>query len=193
MKDEDPVLVYGVYSKLVEGIKHFDSIQTTYRTLASTLLLSCFVAIGFLFSTKATSLPIDRAVGSVIVAIMGIGIVTIIFCVDLLFQERLLIANFVEAVKLERQHAWLPRAHMRIMGKGNHAGSPNRKVFFYIGCGGCLFLIIAVSVLSIFRFELNLVSGALVSLVIGTIFGYSFILRKAAGKFEILVRKSLHS
>jgi len=183
--------IFGVYIRIIDAIKHYDGVQTTYRTLSSTLLLSAFAAIGFLFSSKAAKLPFDKFIGVLFVCVTGLGALTILCVLDLFFQERLLIANFIEAIKLERDNKWLPTIHHDMLHNGIRHSAPNRKVFFYIGCSSCLIIFAGASLIYLF-YSASLSLIILISLlIVFFIIFYSYFLLKITGRFDSLIKKIL--
>lgn len=182
------LLIYGIYTKLIDDIKHFDSIQAIYRTTASTFLLATFVAIGFLFSSKSVVLPIDNLIIVIFVCLMSLGAISTICFLDLIFQERLVISCFSELYKLESLYSWLPQSHRYMLSNGNHPGGTTRKIFFYIGCGFSLLFLGGLSLICIFN---KSVTGAVVSVLITLISFvlYYLLMTKITGNFNELVSR----
>lgn len=188
---ESRLCIYGIYTKLIEAIKHYDGIQATLRSLSSTLLLATFVGIGFLFSSQGSDSPIRTLLAVILICTLSIGALTILCFLDLVFQERLSIANLYEALKLEEKHQWLPQIHHYMLDKEAHYSDPSRKAVFYIGCCSCLFVLIGF-------FLHYFLSNSLTHLLIiisGVIFAillYSIIIKKITGnlkRFIIEIKK----
>lgn len=186
LNEEDKLMVYGIYTKLIEGIKHFDGVQATYRMMTSTLLLAIFAAIGFLFSRMATEFPVNRLIGVVAICIFGISGITTLGFLDLVFQERLVVSNFVEALKFEKKYRWLPQVHHRMIHNGTHHGSPARKAIFYIGCATCLFIIAGTALANLFSDE-HYNKQVVWVFTVFVIISYYFFFTKRTGKFERIV------
>ncbi len=129
----DRLLVYGLYSNYIQAIKHFDSLQASYRVMASRLLLATFAAVGFVLSLEVKTLPFDRLIAVMLVCLISCGAITTLWHLDLGFIERLSLSIFAECLKLEKKHRWLTRAHHNMLENGNHAACPSRKVVFYLG------------------------------------------------------------
>ncbi len=141
MKSEDKLLRYGVYTRLIDDIMHYDTVQATYRTMTSSLLLASFAAIGFLYSLKPNTLSFSLSVWLLCVCSVSFLAITMMAIMDLISQERFMIANVIEALKLETEIEWLPKIHHKMLELKKHPASPNRKSWFYIGCGSTMILI----------------------------------------------------
>jgi len=188
---QERLRIYGLYSQLIEGIKHYDNIQTICRSMASTLLLASFAVIGFLFTLKANVLHIDNLICVIFTGVLSLVGITALGLLDLVFQERLLIANFVSAVHLEDCHKWLPSAHNNMLQKGSHHGSPIRKAIFYVGCSVCLFAVIGSTTFLLYGLE-SLVNSILIPfLTILSAAFYGFMFSRVTGRFEVLAEKLL--
>ena len=57
--EDDRQLVWAMIVEIGLNERHFNQLQTSYRTLASTWLLGLFAAAGFLLSRKASDLPLN--------------------------------------------------------------------------------------------------------------------------------------
>lgn len=98
-----------------EREKHFNDIQSRYRTLASTWLLASFAGIGFALSTNLrTGVHWEVLVGGLGI-VGGIGI-ALVWVVDVLVYHELLIAGHVAGQQLEKAFQWLPpiRSHFSV-------------------------------------------------------------------------------
>jgi len=190
---DDRFLIYGVYSNIIEDIKHYDVIQTSLRMLTSTLLLAIYAAIGFLFSLSSSTLHFDNILGAIFISLLGVGLITVICILDLVFQERLLIANLAEALKLEEGHEWLPKIHQRMLHGGSYYAAPNRKVLFYIGCGSSLLLVSGLALCYFIEFENLVLTIATMVSTMFLILIYAYALLKITGKFENLIRKVVYT
>jgi hypothetical protein len=131
-EDKEKERIWNIYTELGLIERHFNSLQSGYRALASTWLLAAFAGIGFVLSTKLTLL----IPSGLIIAGIGIGAsigIYLLWILDLLVNQRLLDAAFIEARNLETRHKWLPqyRNNIRTLlgGKGLAL-----IVWFYIGC-----------------------------------------------------------
>lgn len=132
-KEEERLVVYGLYSTFIQSIKHFDSLQTAYRIMTSRLLLATFAAIGFILSTEIKVLPFSRLIAVDLICLISLGAITTLWHLDLAFIERLSMSVFIEALRLEEKHGWLTKAHSNMIDDETHAACPSRKVIFYLG------------------------------------------------------------
>lgn len=139
-EEKEKLIIYGSYSSYIHGIQHFDNMQNTYRMLTSTILLASFAAIGFMQSLKTTIFPFEKAIGILVIGIIGVASLLTLWHLDLIFYERLLMCNFAEAYKLECKYSWLPRVHYNMIHGKSAKDRPGNAVYFYIGCMASLVL-----------------------------------------------------
>ena len=130
--DLDPKLAWEILQELGASERHFNSLETEYRKLASIWLLASFGGIGFLLKNDpGLAIPRELAIGGIGLA-GSIGIF-LLWIVDLLVYHRLLDACFVEAKAIERAHPELPQVRTR-MSKSQAGGRvvTTRLRWFYI-------------------------------------------------------------
>ena len=123
--------------KLVHEIgtqeRHFNTLQATYRGMASAWLLASFSAIGFVMSTSMILDPAQKLLlvsGIALAGCIGIGLLWVI---DLLVYHRLLDSYFIEGLILEDQYPWLPPIRHNMMRTQMGEGVLFRVVGFYLG------------------------------------------------------------
>ncbi len=162
-KTKNRVLIYGVYSKLLNGGRYHGAFQTKYRILASSWLLATFVAIGFLLS-KDNLLPFSHLIAVTIICVIGILGLYLLWYEDTFVQELLLDINVVEALELEKRNSWIPQLHHRFLHLYKNTNARFVKVLFFIGCKSILFFIMACS-LAIYLYQLSYLWMTLVILV----------------------------
>lgn len=111
--------IWKIYCELGVIERHFGSVQSNYRALASTWLLAAFAGVGFVISKDLTlRIPIELLVAAIgIAASLG---VYLLWVLDLLVCQRLLDSSFIESKNLETSHNWLPqvRNNMRVLLRG---------------------------------------------------------------------------
>jgi hypothetical protein len=119
--DSEKERIWNFYVEVGLTERHFNTLQSGYRTLASTWLLAAFAGTGFVLSTDV-NLIIPQ---EIIMAGIGLGAsagIYILWIIDLRFYQNLLSAAFQEAQILEFDNPWLPqvRDNMReiLSGKG---------------------------------------------------------------------------
>jgi len=112
--------------------RHFNQMQTTYRTLASTWLLGLFAAAGFLLGGKDSRLPLDaNGVLALLGLLAAVGI-TLLWMLDLRVYAGLLRAYFDAGVALEAQHPWLPAVRSAMLRDTRNRGPGPRVARYYI-------------------------------------------------------------
>jgi hypothetical protein len=123
--------VWNMVTEFGEEERHFNGLQSTYRSLASTWLLATFGAVGFLLSERMgagkDSKLLIAAVG--LASCLGIAL---LWTLDLLVYHRLLQAVFAEGVALEKAFGWLPPFRQGML-KAHRGGVLRKLVWFYLG------------------------------------------------------------
>jgi hypothetical protein len=89
-------------------------------------------AVGFFLSSKSMLFSFDSRWAVIATCLAGILITTVFGLIDLVFYERLLLSNLIEAVNIERQFNWIPPTHLLLLDKQMHYREPIRKSVFYI-------------------------------------------------------------
>ena len=144
IEDIDPVVfdrVWRIVTEIGSAERQFNSLQQTYRALASTWLLATFGAAGFVIEKLAGS-----AAGSVAGIVAAIGFcggfgITLLWNLDLLVYHRLLDSFFSEGVRLERTYEWLPPFRLNMLAVHRNQGVLPKVVWFYAGSAGVLLLL----------------------------------------------------
>lgn len=106
MRDFDEQ-VWKVVAELGVNERHFNQLQHQYRILASTWLLAMFAGVGFALSKENLPFPPELLIG--VVGLAGAVGVTLAWNLDLRVYHQLLDSYFVEGLRLEREHRWLPQ------------------------------------------------------------------------------------
>ncbi len=99
--------VWALMRGLEDREKHFNELQSRYRTLASTWLLAAFAGIGFVFSTSLTT-PVSTEVVAAAMALAGATGIMLLWVLDVVVYHDLLIAGYVAGQHLENLFQWLP-------------------------------------------------------------------------------------
>ena len=126
--------------ELGEQQRHFNGLQSHYRTMASTWLLGTLTGIGLVYSDKVVlPIPPELAV-AVLATAASLGIV-LLWMLDILVYHELLVANYEAGKDLEREYAWLPQVRDRY--SRGHSGAPVRvrASRFYIASAQLLLII----------------------------------------------------
>jgi len=189
LEKQDRLLSYGMYCHYIKDIKHFEMMQTYFRIMTSSILLGCFVAMGFIFSSAGTHIPFERSLAQIFISLIGIGAMITLWRLDLIFYERLLTCNFYEALKLEEKHSFLPKVHHNILYKFEHYDKPSTIVYYYIGCISTLVLTSGLFTFYHFRLQSTLVKGAIVFAIMITLILFSLLLKTKTKKRIFLINK----
>lgn len=140
MNDENSRIVLELFIELGNSERHFNELESRYRSLASTWLLATFAGIGFVIS-EPIDISFDR-----LLAITGIGIagsigIMFLWNLDLMVYHKLLNAVFIEGLKLEEKYEWLPAVRTNMRNLHGGTGVEPRVVWFYIGGTSVLLMI----------------------------------------------------
>ena len=151
-----------------EQVRHFNTLQSNYRTMASTWLLAALAALGFFYSTDR-ALPVERdaAAGAIaIAAAVGIGLLWVL---DVLVYHELLVASDEVGRQLECEYPWLPQ--IRHTYGTLRSGAPVRLQIslFYLGSAWLLLAIAAFAIghLLWWRYEQTVWNWVVGFLIIG--------------------------
>lgn len=171
-------LILTEYQKLIEGIEYFHGEQTEHRFIASKLLLGTFAIIGTLFYTKIDEIHLPVLLLSALAPLLTILLITINFSLDLVVKERLRLCCFLEAIKYEKKHSWLPPFHLLMIDSSEekYYRAGYKKGSYYIGCVMILMIVSAISFAIIPEFSSTFSrSIILFLLIIGFLFYRKFI------------------
>jgi hypothetical protein len=143
--EEEKLLIYGIYCKIINNEKHYTTLQAKYKTLAVYWLLIIFAAIGLIFSSKEAALPFDPILATFTISIIGMIGIGIIWYEDVICKERILNINHLTALQLEKKYKWIPHVHHKYVCYYSHKTLLKYKVSFFIGCNGILYSIMLFS------------------------------------------------
>lgn len=124
-----PVPVWDIYKALTEECRHFNALESTYRTFASTWLLATFGGIGFILKETPTAHPLLLVAGVSAAGALGIHL---LWLMDIMVYHRLLTAVFAEQLLLEGRYARLPQTAHGMMAVQDGAGVLPKVVWFYV-------------------------------------------------------------
>jgi hypothetical protein len=139
LNDVEKERIWNVYVELGLSERHFNTLQSSYRTLASTWLLAAFAGIGFVLSTEVELFIPKELVMAGIGLAASIGIYLLWF-IDLLFYQALSSASFQEARILELRYAWLPQVRDNMRGILQGKGVSTVMWFYIVAVGIMAFL-----------------------------------------------------
>ncbi|MGY1695405.1 hypothetical protein ACI780_10870 [Geodermatophilus sp. SYSU D00814] len=120
--------------------RHFNQMQSTYRTLASTWLLGLFAAAGFLLGKEGAELPLDPSAVLALLGVLAAVGITLLWLLDLRVYAALLRTYFDAGVELESQHPWLPAVRTTML---RERLSPGPKVARYYTAGATACLVVS--------------------------------------------------
>lgn len=132
--------IWKIVAEIGTTERHFNDLQSKYRTLASTWLLAAFSAMGFIVS-EVIEINVEKELlisGIAIAALIGI---MLLWVIDLLVYHRLLDSCFIEGLILEEKYSWLPPIRHNMMATMQGEGVLLRVVGFYIAMAAVLILI----------------------------------------------------
>ena len=158
--------------------RHFNTLQGTYRGMASAWLLASFTAIGFVMS-KTINIGIDPELLVAGIALAGCVGIALLWVIDLLVYHRLLDSWFIEGLILEDRYPWLPPFRHNMMQTQKGEGVLFRIVGFYLG-PVVLLIVVSGGALSLW------LCGRSQLLAAGLTFGLSLVLAASAA---ILIRR----
>lgn len=190
-KNQKAFLIYGAYSKVLNGARHHGNLQTSYRIVASSWLLATFIAIGFILSTD-NILPFDQMIAVALICALGITGLYLIWYEDTIVQDLLLDINVLEALRIETKHKSLPQIHHRFLNLYKRTNAKYAKVIFYVGCTIILFFIITIS-LAVYFSKINQFSmflSIILTLLINYLSGHYMVIK--AGKIEKIIKDISH-
>ncbi|MFT3736447.1 MAG: hypothetical protein QM776_15750 [Rhodocyclaceae bacterium] len=123
--------VWKVAQELSTQERHFNSLQNSYRNMASGWLLATFGGISFGLS-HSLEIPLPRELLIAAIAIAGSCGIALLWVLDLLVYHRLLDACFIEGLALEKRYPWLPPFRNNMMKTQEGHGVLFRTVGFYL-------------------------------------------------------------
>jgi amino acid permease len=137
-----PDQVISTWTKICEGLYHFNNLSNGCRLLASTWLLASVAALGYV-STK--EMPIQP---EVLVPVLGglssLGVL-LLWIMDQLVYIRFIEAYFSEALEIERKYEFLPKVNDNMPVLFGKKGLISYVRVYYLGCMGAPMLIALLS------------------------------------------------
>lgn len=151
--NQDFERVWPMITEIGEAERHFNTLQATYRGLASTWLLAMFGAVGILLKPAAEATT--RAATDIVVAqatinqwmlVSGVGIaavagIMLLWMLDVLVYHRLLMKFYDAGRALEERYDWLPQVRNRPTDTGRVRKSIAR-FYLLISVPGTLFAVV---------------------------------------------------
>jgi amino acid permease len=155
------------WTRICEGLYHFDNLSNRCRLLASTWLLASFGAIGYV-STQ--NLPVGPEILAPVLSVLSSLGVLVLWIMDQLVYIRFIEAYFSEAFEMERKYDFLPKVNVNMPVLFGKKGVISYVRLYYFGC---MIAPILVALLSIFtkdillqRFFLYTLSAIAVAIIL---------------------------
>lgn len=147
IEDDPYTLQYGLYSKLLTYLYHYNLVKIKYKLLALMWLLGTFVGFGYIISGKESVLPINYLLTITILSLFSsVGIFLLGFF-DVGIYHRFVEAIFTEILKIEENIHDLSKACTNITHLLNykHIGPVLFDSLYYISFTFILLIMGAVS------------------------------------------------
>ena len=129
LESEDQVL--QLLNHIGDQEKHFNSLETQYRLLASTWLLACFGAMGYLLQSKNTFI-IDQWLMVALIGLIGSVGIFLLWLMDIQVYHKLLHCVFIEGVILEQKYEWLPKIRTEMLNSQDTGEVATTTGLYYI-------------------------------------------------------------
>lgn len=142
---EDDLLAYGAYVQVAVSLQHSNRIQMQYKVACSTWLLATFIGVGYSLSSREPNLPIDSLLTASILAFASLFVVSRLWYLDLIVQEKSIASAVFAGLSLEKQHSWLPQVYGNVVKMQNLFGYVAMKSMFYLATGTILLLLICAT------------------------------------------------
>jgi MFS family permease len=121
-------IVWKIVQECGEEERHFNTLQSVYRGVASSWLLATFGAVGFLLFNKDGNVAHPWMAGAI--CILGSLGISLLWMLDLHIYHRLLVAAFHQGRALEDQFPWLPQIRT-LMKSSTKKGVRKRMAWYY--------------------------------------------------------------
>jgi hypothetical protein len=186
---KDDKLVMELVNHIGDQEKHFNSLETQYRLLASTWLLASLGAMGFLLQKK-NDLFIDKyLLIGFIGFISSIGIF-LLWILDIKVYHKLLNCVFLQGVNLEQKYDWLPKIRTDMLLTIETGDVTKSTGLYYMG--SCIILLL-ISIVAFLNCTCSIIVGGIT--IVSGICLISFLIlymeRSAISKRAIKLSKKL--
>lgn len=125
--------IWKIFTTLGDNERAFNQLQHQYRVMASGWILAEFAGVQFVLSHFG-QLHLPDSIALIAIGLAGAIGITLLWNLDLRVYHQLLESCFVEGLKLERQHPWLPRLRENMLASQGTQGKGvlARVVWFYV-------------------------------------------------------------
>src|SRR5437660_9387633 len=111
MASEDSLV--KLYIAIGDAERHFNTIQSNYRLLASTWTLACLGGIGFVLTTQQINIGFERPLICIGIALSGALSILILWLLDIHVYQQLLSEFYNEGRVMETAMPWLPQVRLQ--------------------------------------------------------------------------------
>jgi hypothetical protein len=110
-----------LYLTIGESERHFNTIQSHYRLLASTWTLACIGGIGFVLTSEKISISLEKPIICFGIALASSVSILILWLIDIRVYQQLLSMFYNEGRVMEAVLPWLPqvRQETRLRFRGS--------------------------------------------------------------------------
>ena len=153
INEEKSSICYGLYSKLLNLQNYYNQIQNSNKKVAATWLIASFIGMGYVFSKKASHLPLDPLILLIIIAFGTICGITLLWFLDIYVYQTYFYAIILENLKFEKKYEWFPKVNKHIGVLESDSKKQLNQSNFYMGCNFILMLIITFALLFFVKFS----------------------------------------
>jgi hypothetical protein len=143
--------IIEIYKELGLYERHFNQIQNLFKGLSSTWFLAGFTAIGYLFSTNISSLPININLAASLVCLVVCTGILLFWMMDVLVYHKLLLATIETGENFKSKNSINEFIQLRENWKSYTSGFRVRNamsIFYLVQCSilvvGATYFIIKV-------------------------------------------------
>lgn len=166
------MLIYSWHALIMQLELHLDGITTKYKSIALTLLLAIYAAIGFLFSAELKDVQINLFITMSFICICGFIGINSIWFLDMHVFQNFWGAFFIEGVKMENKHDFLVRLGDSAIALNNIQSRIKANKNFYIFINTLLIVTCATALIFIF----SSFSAIMVIVVVAFLLIYSMVI-----------------
>ena len=123
---EDVVLMYA---HIFDQEAHFNRFESTYRKLASSLMVLVATAVGLCLTTKSADFLVRPELMIAILCLIGVFGLLLLWTLDLRHYHPMVDACFLVGLDLEDKYEWLPQIRNTMRQSSNAGITP--VVWFY--------------------------------------------------------------
>ena len=164
--------VIALHGNAAQAEHHFNNLQMEYRKLASVWLIAVFSGTGFLISKDFQNEDYKELLISGVGFAGSIG-VCLLWHLDLIVYQNLLRGHFLAALRLEKEHKFLPKVRSIMLVLDSGKGAAKQVMIFYVASSFvCYFVGLLAIITALIKHarqptaDLAFVTGGVMTLVI---------------------------